>query len=544
MVDENIVYRPDLAIKAPHATRVALVAHQPDALVTRKPVDPLLLDRWRSAVGYDRPLLLVHIADGPEDGTGYEQLPPNIELHRIDATGDGQPEVKAFEWIEQRNTARLPEAASTEVGERSFRPTGRNGRRRVVLIGAGIVNLVTAYSLAQQGYEVECHDASPDPLDPDGDWRDQGCTFGGNDARIFSLNETRHHHYRGGAVDATTNTDFRRLVADGGWLSRAPDRLSATDQQWIEEFERVPQWLAARFERDLVAVNRESHVLWRQLLADRPDLFEGVGFHDGLLRLYPDADGYAAARQKERAIGALQREIDPVRLGEEFPSLREAVDGGAVGGALEVVGFSLNIHRFGHALIRHLTREGARFVWNSRVECREDGGRGGCRTFLANGEVLEADGYVISVGATGNGLLRAFDCREAVAPVIGMWITLPGDTPKLDRPIKITRAGYAAGAGAAQGANVIGARDRDGRDVIHLGSGHGFIGHDIAAMDPDQIADLARAVEDTARRFFPSRYEKAQAMGMLDGPRRYCIRPWTPSGLGLFERLRDEARDG
>lgn len=528
LIDDNVAYRPDLSIKGPHATRSMLSTWQPDVLVTATLPDREALAAWRAVAPAERRPAIIQLTDGrparrldPADGIDHEH---------VDRSTSTQPEIDAFVLAET-------------ISQRSLASPARVARAgtRVICVGAGIVNLVTAYELVCQGYQIEVFDAGPDPAQPY-DWRRHGCTFGGGDARIFSLNESRHHHHEGLVVTAETNTQFQRTIAEDGWLACAVDALGDRDRRWIAEHESMPQWLAGRFERDIISFNQDSHAWWRAAMAQAPKLFLDVGFHDGLLRLYATPQKYERARQIERTIGAVLRELDLHRLPREFPSLAEAVDQGQVAGAFEVVGFSLNVQRFGRALVAYLADRGSIFHWDARVDAVRRDELGRVSGIEVGGEPQVADHYVLSPGAYGRELLRGFESHDAIAPVVGMWITLPNTAPKLDRPLKISRSGFAATA-STEGANVIAGRDPKHGEVIHVSGGHGYVGIDRGDLDPQGLSDLARAIDETARQIFPSKYAKAVELGMIPEHKRYCIRPWTPSGLGLFEAA-ETARGG
>lgn len=528
VVDENVVYRPDLATKGRHAMRAMMLAERPDMLIERCPCPGDVLGSWRDAVPRERRLDVIHIPspEGPRD----QRLDvPGIGVHDLDVASSPRPEVAALEMAESINVRRLGAEVDLRRGAGNEAVAGA----RVVMVGGGIVNLITAYYLARQGCRIDLYDGGPDPCSAY-EWRRQGCTFGGGDARIFSLNEGRHHHHKGFTVSASTNDQFQHSIAEGGWLSRASDELNEVDRRWIEEFERVPQWLSGRFDKDIISFNQESNTLWRQMMIDTPELFAGVGFRDGLLRLYATGTKLERAKAKETAIGAMRQEIDLRTLVKRYPSLRDAVESGSTAGALEVVGFSLNVHKFGRALVRYLSARGVAFHWGAKADrlIRDDCGRVSAVAF--GSERVTADHFVISAGAFGRDLLAGFQSHQKIAPVIGMWLMMPDEDPKLDRPLKISRSGYAS-EGAAEGANVISGTDADGRDVIHVSGGHGYMGSDLTPLGQAALVDLARAVHETAQDFFPRRYGLARDAGLLDQPLRYCIRPWTPSGLGVFE---------
>jgi glycine/D-amino acid oxidase-like deaminating enzyme len=531
LVDDNVLYRPDLQIKGPHAMQAMLSTGQPDVLILRSLPNTDVLAAWRAAISKDRPLGIIQLAEGSAN-LARQEMPNGIELHQIDISTTLQPEIDALLLAESANLRHL--ATRSRIGARDTASS-----RDIAMVGCGIVNLVTAYYLVREGYRVAAYDTGPDPSLAY-DWHQHGCTFGGSDARIFSLNEGRHHHHKGYTITQETNTQFQRSIADDGWLSLARAEHSEADCRWIQRFERVPQWLSGRFDKDIISFNRESLGLWRRMMSESPELFLDIGFHDGLLRLYATPQKFDRARQSEKSIGAVLYEIDPQVLAEQFPSLQEGVHAGRVAGALAVEGFSLNIHKLGRALVSYLERMGAAFYWNTKVDgvARDNVGR---VTGLKIGpETVTASHYILSAGAFCKSLLEGFASHTKVAPVVGMWITLPDTAPRLDRPLKISRSGYAS-AGAAEGANVIAGTDATGRNVIHISSGHGYIGIDAKRPDPEAMADLARAVHETAQHFFPSKYNLAREMGMIPKFDRYCIRPWTTSGLGLFETA--EAHD-
>ncbi len=525
LLDDNVAYRPDLAIKGSHATRSMLAAWQPDVLITAAMPDRETIAAWRAAIAAERRLTVIEVAEtAPASAAGAEPFVAErgVDHAWIDRAGTAQPEIDAFVLAETLSQCALVPPA---------RP--RRSGARVIMIGAGIVNLVTAYELVRNGFRVELFDVGPDPSQPY-DWRRHGCTFGGGDARIFSLNEARHHHHKGLAVSAATNTQFQRTIADDGWLACAVTTLAPRDRRWIAEHEAMPQWLSGRFERDIISFNQESHPWWRALIAEHPQLFREVGFHDGLLRIYRTKDRYERARVNERRIGAVLRELDLAQLAHDHPALAGAVASGEIAGALDVVGFSLNVQRFGRSLISYLADRGSVFHWDARANAVRRDPLGRVIGVEIGGVAVTGDHYVISPGAYGGTLLDGFESRDAIAPMIGMWLVLPNTAPRLERPLKVSRSGFASSA-STEGANVIAGWDPTHGDVIFVSGGHGYVGIDAGELDPRSLADLSRAIDETARRLFPDKYARMVELGMDSECPRYCIRPWTASGLGVFE---------
>jgi len=532
LLDDNVAYRPDLAIKGSHAMRSMLASWRPDVLITASMPDLETIAAWRAAVSAEHRLTVIEVVETRPAATARGEpidVEGGVDHARIDRAGTAQPEIDAFVLAETLN-------------QRALVPPARPGRSgtRVIMVGAGIVNLVTAYELVRTGFHVELFDAAPDPRRPY-DWRRHGSTFGGGDARIFSLNEARQHHHNGLAVSAATNTQFQRTIADDGWLACAVTALGPRDRSWIAEHEAMPQWLSGRFDRDIISVNQDSHSWWRALIEQTPQLFVDVGFCDGLVRIYSTQATYDRARLDERRIGAVVRELDLAGLAHEHPALAEAVAHGEIAGALDVVGFSLHVHRFARSLISYLADRGSVFHWDARVSAVRRDPLGRVAGVEVGGAAMTADHYVLSPGAYGGTLLDGFASDAAIAPMIGMWLTLPNTAPRLERPLKVSRSGFASSA-STDGANVIAGWDPSYGEVIFVAGGHGYVGIEAGTLDPSGLADLSRAIDETARRVFPDKYARAVELGMISEHPRYCLRPWTASGLGVFECA--EAADG
>ena len=85
----------------------------------------------------------------------------------------------------------------------------------VAIVGAGIVNLVTAWRLASAGYRTDVYDSGPGPV-PAPEWASHGCTMAGDNARMFTLTEADVYH-RDIVVPLKGPSLLGIAVSDGGW---------------------------------------------------------------------------------------------------------------------------------------------------------------------------------------------------------------------------------------------------------------------------------------------------------------------------------------
>jgi folate-dependent phosphoribosylglycinamide formyltransferase PurN len=78
-------------------------------------------------------------------------------------------------------------------------------------------------------------------------------------------------------------------------------------------------------------------------------------------------------------------------------------------------------------------------------------------------------------------------------------------------------------------------------DILIFGGGYGYVGLDRPAPDSLEMKALYEELEEVALIYFPHNYAEAKRRGPMamypSGHRRFCVRPFTPTGLGIFERI-------
>jgi glycine/D-amino acid oxidase-like deaminating enzyme len=407
----------------------------------------------------------------------------------------------------------------------------------VTLVGAGIVNLVTALELVQDGFDVTVYDRAPDPRTGQ-HWTAYGCTRGGGDGRMFTLTEADSYNSRSWGEGGRSNNLLRTPVSEDGWLIAKPGSLSEAETAWARDFHNLPSRLAEAYNKDIFAVNRLADGRWAALIESEPGLFDAnTGYADGILRLYTDADYFLRHVDRNNRVGATRRVLSATQVAADYPALAEPCAAGVIAGGIEVTGFTVNVHKFVARLV-DLLEPSVRFHWNAevaRIRWAADGAADGLE--LASGETVRSRHYVLSPGAYGSKLLQGTAAGRQIQGMLGAWLTVPNTEPRLDHSLKIARPGH-----RAEETNVTLATGAGGQPVLVCGAGYGWTGSKPDNVDPAELTALFDGLEETLRQFFPQAYAAARAAGMLDEGRQVCVRPWTPTSLGVFERV--PAADG
>ncbi len=527
MSSANIIYRPELDAACPDAVTDALLVHSPDVLITRSVLPRRALAEWRTARP-DGPLIVAEVTIAGEPG-GAALADDEISRHQV-LRCTAHDAIEALTIAERMWNEAV--SVSPTVAPSSVAASHAPGMRSVTLVGGGIVNLITALYLVRHGYEVTLYDKAPDPR-AKADWIEYGCTRGGGDGRMFTLTEADSYNARSRRSDGTSNNLLTLPVSNDGWRVSKPDDPLDLERQWVDEFHQLPTWLAESYNRDIFSVNQAARSQWTDLMRTDPALFgKSTGYREGILRLYLEADYFARHIIRNNRVGATRRVLTSGEVRDNYPALAAACDNGTVAGGIEVVGFTVNIHKFVAQLITLLESEGAELRWNTQVagiQWERPGIVAGLETETA---LIRSHHYVLSPGAYGNELLRDTESHGKIQGMLGVWLTIPNIEPQLSKSVKIARNGH-----RAEETNVTLAIDESGGSTLICGSGYGWTGLDPQNIDLAQLDALFDGLDDTLRRFFPKAHEAARADGTLHESRQHCIRPWTASCLGVFERV-------
>jgi hypothetical protein len=282
----------------------------------------------------------------------------------------------------------------------------------VLLVGAGIMNLMAAQLLAGHGYQVRVVDQGPDPrsCEPK-DWTCLGVTSGGHNARMFTNTEADNYNEHGSEIYPDMQSIFPKSVRDGGWSVKLPNDFSKYENAWVDAFERIPGWMAANFKRDIHEVNCESGRIWKECMETNPQLFRDVGFHKDIIRMYVEPVALTASIKLNSRLGAILQTPSPHEFLEAYPGFRPAAESGHLVGCIAVDGFTVNIHLFVTKLVEHITALDGEFLWNCEVQDIQRNPEGEVTMLNSEKGDLEADHFVVSPGTAKNALLMARDAR-------------------------------------------------------------------------------------------------------------------------------------
>ncbi|RFU80689.1 hypothetical protein TARUN_1513 [Trichoderma arundinaceum] len=411
---------------------------------------------------------------------------------------------------------------------------GHDRKTTVLLVGAGIVNLITAVFLASRGYQVRIVDAGPNPRLCK-DWTLLGVTNGGGNARMFTHTEADNYNEVGSKIYQNMQSIFRKTARNGGWSVKPPKDFTAAELAWVDTFEQVPAWLAKTFRQNIHYINQEAGKLWNELIETSPQLFEDVEFRRDILRLYVEPIALDAAIKLHNQLGAMVKATSPEEFLTANPGFRSAADSDHLAGGITVDGFTVNIHPFVAKLIDHITGLGGEFVWECEVQSIERNALGQVTALESKLGSLEADHYVVSPGVTGNNLLNGTASENLIQGVLGIWLQIPNLHPKLQHSMKIHRRAH-----LVEDINVTVAKDVEtGEDILMFGGGYGYVGLDRPAPDSPELKALFNELEEVARIYFPQGYAAAKERGTMypGGNHKFCVRPFTTTGLGLFEKI-------
>ena len=374
----------------------------------------------------------------------------------------------------------------------------RSSPGHAVVIGAGIVGLSTAWSLARDGWQVTVVDAGQ-PGDG---------ASGGNGAQL--------------------SYSYVQPLADPGLWSQLPKLLLMRDSPLRLRPQADPAqwaWLVSFMLSCRAGVSRDSTRELLALASQSREAFERLRREErldcdftasGKLVLYPDAAGLASARRQVALQAALGGADQYILSAKECADVEPALAGYAgrmAGGVYTPSECTVDGGQFCAALHQRLRAAGVEFQLGQPVlGWRREAGRV-MAARLAMGE-LPADVFVLAAGTGSTALARGLGVRLPVYPLKGYSITVQVDPSSTSAAPRVSVTDLVR--------KVVFARLGDRLRVAGMAE---LVGED-RRIDPARIESL----KATTREVFP------------DLPLSSDLRPWsglrpaTPRGLPLTGR--------
>ncbi|GEO81865.1 D-amino acid dehydrogenase [Pararhodospirillum oryzae] len=293
----------------------------------------------------------------------------------------------------------------------------------VIVLGAGVVGVTTAWTLARAGHAVTVLDRRP------GAGLETSFANGGQ----ISVCHTQ----------PWAGPEAPRQIL--GWLGRADAPLVVHPWRWDP-----PLWAwgvrflancrSTAFERNMERAIRLALYSRSCLKALRAET--GIEYDQktqGILKIYRSAEAFAAgkaAREAALAWGLEQRVLDADACVALEPALVPA-RGDLAGGILAPEDESGDAHRFTVALAERAQALGARFCFGTQVlGLVAEGGR--IKAVRTDQGDQEADWIVLALGSESPRVARSIGVRLPVYPAKGYSITVPVEPASVAPVVSIT----------------------------------------------------------------------------------------------------------
>lgn len=286
----------------------------------------------------------------------------------------------------------------------------------IVVIGAGIAGVSTAYALLRRGYDVTVLDR-----------------------RRYAAMETSYAN--GGQLSASNAevwNHWSTILKGIKWMTKrdAPLLMNPTPNwhkySWLAEFVmNITKYRENTVETTRLAIAARQHMFE---IAER----EGIDFDHvcrGILHVHWDKAGFDHAKSVSDLLakGGLERHAVTV---EEIREIEPAVQAPLYGGFYTPSDSTGDIHKYTVGLARACERLGARFVYDAEVRKIERGAE--IRIVFGNpaagprseASEVRAQGVVICAGAASRDLAAMLGDRINVYPVKGYSITVELEQPE------------------------------------------------------------------------------------------------------------------
>ncbi len=298
---------------------------------------------------------------------------------------------------------------------------------KVVILGAGLLGVTSAWYLAEDGHEVTVLDRQAEP---------------GMETSFANGGQISTCH-----AAPWANPSAPWQVAK--WLGREDSpllwRLRADPAQWAWGMQFLIECSAARARQNTIDILRLALYSREKLGVLRQQLgLEYDQLRRGILHFYTDE----RELQQASSQAALMREFGCERVmkeAKECLAIEPALNGSTVpilGGTYTAEDESGDAHKFTRALAQCCKQAGVSFIFGEAIDTLEEKNGRISNLRLANGMTVTGDAFVVALGSWSPLVLKSLGVKIPVYPAKGYSVTVPLDANSTAPTISLTDDGH------------------------------------------------------------------------------------------------------
>lgn len=301
----------------------------------------------------------------------------------------------------------------------------------IIVLGAGVTGITSAWYLRQAGHEVTVIDRQP---------------AAGLETSFANGGQVSVSHAEPWANPGAPAKVLKWLMKEDAPLLF---RLRADPAQWrwgLAFLRECTPGRTARNIRSMVSLGLYSRAKLRELRAATGLQYEQRS--QGILHFYTSEAEYEAAQEPARQMREQGCELD-MKTPDECVAIEPALAqcrAKIVGGSMTPSDESGDAHRFTQELARRCAEAGVQFRYETRIlDCEREGDAvSQLITADAAGRVqrLRADAYVLCMGAFSRGFARELGIDLNIYPAKGYSVTLPVIAPEHSYQVSLTDDEY------------------------------------------------------------------------------------------------------
>ncbi|CAE6960447.1 D-amino acid dehydrogenase 1 [Paraburkholderia nemoris] len=279
---------------------------------------------------------------------------------------------------------------------------------QILILGAGVIGLTSAYYLSRAGHDVTVADRHPEVASE---------TSSGNGGQLS-------YSYVAPLAGPGVVSKLPRWLTSGDSPVRFRPKLSTEQWRWCFEFLSACTREQSEFTtRKLLSLSFLSRTLIHELIAAEPALDFDFA-RSGKLVLHRDASEMQSAvklLEFQRTLGCEQKALSAdacVELEPTLAHLRPFLAGGIHTPSEDTA----DCERFCKSLEALLRARGVRFLMNTSIDCLRPTASGGVQAW-SNGAPLAADHVVVALGSAAARLLKPIGIRVPIYPLKGYSLT-------------------------------------------------------------------------------------------------------------------------